>query len=286
MPLRSKHLDDFEFQHPGFSTFSGKPDPGVAHRHDDLELAINEHAGGTSLFGGRQFVFPSERLVVTWGAMPHKPLEIDPATISHGIRVPMHWVLQWKLPDALIRPLLNFEVIVDCKRDSPCSDLALLKHWVRLMRSGRPEDREIVLLEVHARLLRLAGTLAAKGAKGRRVANEPESQPPSELGLVERILKIVSDRYHQPLNIQHIARELRVSRTHVMRQFRKVAGITLLDYLTQHRVSCAQRLMMTTDTKIVDVAHQAGFGSQGQFYTCFKRVTGQSPARYRRSLRR
>jgi AraC-like DNA-binding protein len=205
MPSRPGHTDDFEFQHPGFSAICGKPDLAVAHRHDDLELAVNEHTGG--------------------------------------------WTL-------------------------------------RLMQGGRREDREIVLLEVHARLLRLADTIAAAGGNSPVGAEEPFTLHASEFGLFERILRIVSERYREPLSIPEIARELRVSRDHVMRQFRKVAGITLIEYVTQRRVSCAQRLMITTDEKILDIAQESGFGSLGQFYACFKRITGQAPARYRRGLRR
>lgn len=286
MPFSHRYTEEFEFQHPGFSAICGKPDLSVAHRHDDLELAVNEHAAGVGLFGGQRVTFVPEHLVVMWGAMPHKPLEVDPATVVYGIRVPMHWVLQWKLPDALIRRLLNFEAITDRKRETPWSDLALLKNWVHLMQSGRKEDREIVLLEVHARLLRLADTIAAADGKSPAGAEESLAVHASEFGLFERILQIVSERYREPLRIPEIARELHVSRTHVMRQFRKVAGITLLDYVTQRRVSCAQRMMITTDEKILDIAQESGFGSLGQFYACFKRVTGQSPARYRRALRR
>ncbi len=287
MKTRRVQDTDFEFQDPGFSAFCHKPNKSVAHRHNDIEISISEHAGSVvCLFGGQKVAFIPDHLVVVWGAMPHKPLETNPATVAYGIRVPMHWVLQWNLPDTLTRRLLNFDVIVDRRRDSPCSDLALLKHWVRLMQSGRREDREIVLLEVHARLLRLAATLADTGGNSPADATKPPARQHAEFGLFERILKIVSERYREPLSIPEIADELRISRTHVMRQFRKVAGVTLLDYITQHRVSCAQRLMITTDEKILDIAHESGFGSLGQFYACFKRVTGQSPARYRRTLRR
>jgi AraC-like DNA-binding protein len=286
MPFRHGYTEDFEFQHPGFSAFCGKPSPILAHRHDDLELAVNEHVGGVVLFGGQRVTFIPDHLVVTWGAMPHKPLKVDPATVAYGIRVPMHWVLQWKLPDALMRRLLNFEAIMDRRRESPCSDLALLKHWVRLMQSGRRQDREIVLLEIHARLLRLADAIAAADDAPQTGTNEPRTRQTDEFGLFERILQIVSERYREPLSIPEIARELGVSRTHVMRQFRKVTGITVLEYVTQRRVSCAQQLMITTDENILHIAMASGFGSLGQFYACFKRITGQSPARYRRALRR
>ena len=191
-------------------------------------------------------------------------------------------MLQWKLPETLVRPLLNFDVLLDRKHASPCSDLALVKHGGGLMRSRQPENREIVLLEVHARLLRLAAEM--KGAVREAVAGDSAAAPGSGFGLFERILQIVSERYQSPLHIPESARELRVSRTHVMRYFRKMTGMTLLEYITQRRVSCAQRLLTTTDMKMLDIAYASGFNSPARFYACFNQVVEQSPSRYRKSV--
>lgn len=299
MTARLKKRPDFEFQHPGFSAFSAKPNTLTGHRHNELEISVSELGDSISLFGGRTMQVPSNRMLVLWGAMPHQPLQVDTTTMSYGIRVPMHWVLQWRLPDALMRRLLNLDVILDVERLSPCSDLDLVKHWVGLMQTGRQGDREIVLLEIHARLLRLAVDTgdsttddSSDGARQRpRKTTGPETRGPGMspavgIGLLERILQAVEGCYREPARIPQIARELRISREHLMRQFRKATGVTLLRYITDLRVSSAQRLMVTTDMKILDIAYESGFQSPGQFYACFKRATGVSPARYRRSIRR
>ena len=281
MPARHEHNLNFDFQHAGFSAFSGKPNPDLGHRHNEVELAVFEHGTIVALYGGRQMTVPTDRLVVFWGAMPHRALCLNGATLGHGIRVPLPWVLQWKLPERLVRRLFNFHVILSKKRETPCSDLALVKHWVHLMRGNQPENREIVLLEIHARLLRLAAETkgAAQGANGDSA--EPRG---GGTGIFDRVLQIVSERYLEPLRISEIAHELRVSRTHVMRHFRKMTGMTMLEYITQRRVSCAQRLLTTTDMKILDIAYASGFFAPSRFYSCFNRLVGQSPARYRRSL--
>ncbi len=295
MTARLKDHPDFEFQHPGFSAFSAKPNTLTGHRHNELEISVSELGDSTSLFGGRTTQVPPNCLLVLWGAMPHQPLRVDASTMSYGIRVPMHWVLQWRLPDALMRRLLNLDVILDVERLSPCSDLDLVKHWVRLMQTGRQQDREIVLLEIHARLLRLAADMEDASPHGNRPppgkatvpgTKGPGRSPAGGIGLLERILQAVEGCYREPARIPQIARELRISREHLMRQFRKATGVTLLRYITDLRVSCAQRLMVTTDMKILDIAYESGFQSPGQFYACFKRATGVSPARYRRSIRR
>jgi AraC-like DNA-binding protein len=61
--------------------------------------------------------------------------------------------------------------------------------------------------------------------------------------------------------------------------------MSVLEYITERRVSCAQRLLDTTDMKIIDIVYESGFNSPARFYPCFKRLVGQSPARYRRSMR-
>lgn len=283
MPANRDHDLSFDFEHSGFSAFSGKPDPGLGHRHNEVELAVFEHGSIVALYGGRHMTVPPDRLVVLWGAMPHRALRLEGPTVGHGIRVPLPWVLQWRLPEALVRRLLNFDVIVAPVRESCCSDLALVKQWVRFMESRQAEGREIVLLEVHARLRRLAVELEAKARGG---AREPAAAPASGgFGLFERTLQIVSERYQEPLSIPEIARALRISRTHVMRHFRKMTGMSVLEYITQRRVSCAQRLLATTDMKTLDIAYESGFNSPARFYPSFKRLVGQSPARYRRSVR-
>ena len=269
---------DFTFDQAGFSAFCGKPNPRQHHRHDEVELAIFEHGSLVALYGGRQMTVPPGRLVVLWGAMPHRMLRLLGDTVGHGIRVPLPWVLRWKLPEALVRRLLHFDVIVAPARELPGSDLALVKQWVRFMTRGQPAGREIVLLEVQARLLRLA---LESGTTANGEVREPAGDG---VGLFERILRIVSNRYQERLSIPAIARELHVSRVHVMRQFHKITGMSVLDYITQQRVSCAQRLLATTDMKLLDIAAESGFNSAARFYPCFKRLVGQSPARYRRSV--
>lgn len=282
MPTNRNHDLIFDFEHSGFSAFSGKPDPGLGHRHNEVELAVFEHGSIVALYGGRQVTVPPDRLVVLWGAMPHRALRLGGPTVGHGVRVPLPWVLRWKLPEALVRLLLNGDVIVAPARESPGSDLSLVKQWVRFMGDRQPAGREIVLLEVHARLLRLA---VEQGTKARDGDREPAAPPAGDgFGLFERILRIVSERYLEPLSIPDIARELRISRVHVMRQFRKITGMSVLEYITQRRVSCAQRLLATTDMKLLDIAAESGFNSAARFYPCFKRLVGQSPARYRRSV--
>jgi AraC-like DNA-binding protein len=71
-----------------------------------------------------------------------------------------------------------------------------------------------------------------------------------------------------------------------MKIFRDRLNISMIEYLTRHRVAHAQRLLLTTDKDILEIALEAGFGSSSRFYAAFKHFCGQSPGQYRRALRR
>ncbi len=59
-------------------------------------------------------------------------------------------------------------------------------------------------------------------------------------------------------------------------------GQTVNGYITGLRLSHAQRMLMTSDAKIIDIMYEAGFSCPTQFYQRFKARTGMTPARYRK----
>src|ERR1700730_8892087 len=63
------------------------------------------------------------------------------------------------------------------------------------------------------------------------------------------------------------------------RQIRRV-----LDYIEAHLTDGARDLLWDADRPIRDIAYAAGFSSQSHFTANFRRVTGVTPGRFRRSL--
>jgi AraC-like DNA-binding protein len=267
-------LAEIGFEHRGFSVFEGRPDPKVRHRHNEVELAVFEGGSLRAMYGGRRLRIPPDHLVVLWGIMPHFALHIDRDLIGRGIRIPFEWVTRWNLPPAFLQRLVNLEVIVAPSQKLPCSDLAMMQHWIRWMRRSDADGREIVLLEAQARLRRLAADAVAE--------RSPTTAARGNLTAVERVLLEVANHYHEPLSVLDLASRTGFSRNHLMRMFRKATGSSVYAHILDQRVSCAQRLLLTTDMKVLDIAYESGFSSAARFYATFRRVVGQSPTRYRR----
>ena len=68
-----------------------------------------------------------------------------------------------------------------------------------------------------------------------------------------------------------------------MNLFRQAFGTTITAFITQHRLTHAQRLLVTTSDSILDVALSAGFQSLSRFNEAFKKACGCSPREYRKA---
>jgi AraC-like DNA-binding protein len=157
---------------------------------------------------------------------------------------------------------------------------ALFPGWERDLADGKTAVRRAVLLELEACLLRLAlalaGTDAPAGALG--------TAPPGAMGKVERMAGLIALRYTEPLMAKDIADAVGLHPNYAMNLFHKAFGDTLVSYITRHRISHAQRLLVTTDMKVVDIAIASGFGSLSRFNDAFRVACGCSPRYYRSRL--
>jgi AraC-like DNA-binding protein len=253
------------------------------HCHDNIEISVNEHAPVVALFGADRILLPPDHLVVFWAARPHGPIETAPGGWAYDVHLPLPWVLQWRLPRALMQPLLAGQVLVDPPGNRPAADLDLLKNWIHYIEAGLPEGRNIVLLEAEARLRRLASDMVLRDFT-KRLPDDPLPHSSGMLGRFERMATLVATHYQEPLTVADVAEAVHMKPAHAMRVFRKFSGMTLHEVLIQHRTSHAQRLLVTTDKKIEAIAAESGFGSPARFYAGFQRMVGQTPAAYRRSF--
>jgi AraC-like DNA-binding protein len=68
---------------------------------------------------------------------------------------------------------------------------------------------------------------------------------------------------------------------HFAAQFRAATGYRPREYLLHQRIEHAKLLLSNTDTPLAEVALAVGFCTQAHFSTVFKRIAGETPARWR-----
>src|SRR5262249_38604390 len=103
---------------------------------------------------------------------------------------------------------------------------------------------------------------------------------------IERIVGFIGAHYLEAITVADIASAVRLHPKYLMRVFKRHCRIGAWEYLTRLRVSHAQRLLVTTDARVTDIALESGFGSPAAFYQAFAtHAHGEKPLDYRRRLR-
>lgn len=253
------------------------------HRHDEIEINLIEGGSFTYLLGGQKVVVPPWRMALFWAGIPHQLIAPSEPTRCNWVTLPLAWFLQWKFPDDFTQKLMRGELLVEGDGSRTESDLSLFKQWSADKARPRAEHRAIFLLELEARLRRLALSCEQKPAS--RAKNVKPAVSSGGLSKVEQMVHFVAQHYTNPLRVADIAASVGLHPNYAMNLFRKTMGTSLVDYATQHRISHAQRLLLTSDAKILDIALESGFGSLSRFYAAFGEACGMSPKEYRASMK-
>lgn len=96
------------------------------------------------------------------------------------------------------------------------------------------------------------------------------------------IIKYIENNYMEKITIEDISGELGLSQSHFMKFFKNTMGTTFIDYLNDYRLTMASRLLVSSDSSILDIAAEAGFENLSYFNRLFKKRFGVTPREYRK----
>jgi AraC-like DNA-binding protein len=242
------------------------------HRHSEVELNLLEQGAIVYRFGGAHYTFNAGQLALFWGAAPHQLVEVGAGARFYCVTLPLAWCLRLELPPAFTQQMMDGRPLLDPQPDS-LFDRAVFRRWAADFETQPPEFQPILLLELEARLRRFAFAW--------QPADEVSAVPGSK---AELMAQFIARHSAEPLTVAQIASVVNLNPTYAMHLFRREYHLSLIDYLTQQRIAQAQRLLATTERKLVDIALECGFLSYSRFFEAFKQVCGRSPAAYRRAL--
>ena len=125
-------------------------------------------------------------------------------------------------------------------------------------------------------------TLAMHVARRELPRTKVNALPKWRLRRVEEHVKTHFDRC---ISLSDLAKVAGLSRMHFAAQFRAATGYRPREYLLHQRIEHAKSLLSKTETPLAEIALAVGFCTQAHFSTVFKRITGDTPARWRSARR-
>lgn len=155
-----------------------------------------------------------------------------------------------------------------------------VREIVDLVRSGAPGTQAVLgrLMELlFVEILRRYLSEVPAGANNWFAAlNDP---------VVGRTLQLMHAQPGHRWTVEEIADRIGSSRTVIADRFRTLIGRPPMDYLTGWRIQLAAQRLCLGHESIPSIAAGVGYDSEAAFHRAFKRVTGTTPAAWRRSGR-
>lgn len=98
---------------------------------------------------------------------------------------------------------------------------------------------------------------------------------------IKNVISYITENYKENITLQTAAQIAYMSPSYFSHIFSKNINMPFNTYLSQYRVSCAAKLLMSSSLSIIEIAEECGFTSLSNFYKTFKSFYNVSPKEYR-----
>ena len=128
------------------------------------------------------------------------------------------------------------------------------------------------LLEIFGRHLSLLSNQLA--------VESSSAEPPA----VTRAKQFIALNQGNAICLATVAKAVNTSTFYFCKLFKRATGLTFTDYLARVRIEKAKALLLDPNRRVSEIAYEVGFQSLTHFNRVFKKIVGQSPSSYRRSV--
>lgn len=95
-------------------------------------------------------------------------------------------------------------------------------------------------------------------------------------------MEYIDQHITENLTLRNLSAVANMSVSYFSQLFKNLNGFSAWDYIISQRIDLAQRLLMSSNESVNNIALQSGFNNTTNFYKAFKKITGISPSTYRK----
>lgn len=96
-----------------------------------------------------------------------------------------------------------------------------------------------------------------------------------------QILNYIANNLNRKITIKDICDITHYSQTYVSREFKRLNGKSLIDYVLDFKIKTAKKFLEKTNLSISDIAFKVGYENPNDFTSIFKKKVGLNPKKYR-----
>lgn len=251
------------------------------HWHEDLEYLIVLDGELHYNVEGEKFVLHKGEGVLINSKRIHsnRSPKGESCLFCYAIIHPSYLTASPYVEQKYIAPLLQKETFSYLLLKEGTWTEPILDEVIRMFRKPYDEALELEIIEVSYRLARFLF-----------LHFQPEMK---EIPLntmydtaFKSMLSYLQGHYMDKVSLEELAEVGNIGKTLCTKLFKKYTSKTPGDYLINYRITKSIDLLKSTEMEITEIAFAVGFSSNSHFTKTFREVTGTTPLKYRREIRR
>ena len=100
---------------------------------------------------------------------------------------------------------------------------------------------------------------------------------------IRKAILYISEHYYD-ISEEQVAYECGLSTTYFSTMFKNATGQSFSKYVTQIRISEAEKYLLSTNKSVTEIAMDTGFSSSSYFISIFKKLKGLTPQQMRKKI--
>ncbi len=253
--------------------------PQIPHRHDFFELHyITEGEIVTNTDGVANKYKPNEYYLMPPYVMHYHSHE-NPPNYDH-VGLALRWKFE-RTSNAYTNPEINrmVNILNNAMTTSVQDEGQTIIHMLQKMIEMSEQENT----QTEQKLLFVSFLMALTRVYAIQQRSYMNKVTPSKAGqkILNAAIEYIELNCASSLTVEEIAQNVHISYSHLSRLFTKYTFDSINDYIIRVRIDRAQRMLLTSDATISNIAKQVGFSSVSYFSNTFKKRNGMSPKQYR-----
>lgn len=100
---------------------------------------------------------------------------------------------------------------------------------------------------------------------------------------VRHAIDYIYDHLHEPITMESLARREGLNPSYFSKIFSEEIGTPVKAFIISKKIQTAENMLEKSDYSVADIALSLGFSSQSAFTATFKKLTGTTPASFRKN---
>lgn len=286
MQERADHLD-FDVRLEGARDVLAKP-----HRHEYFQIQVGIEGGSQQFIGSAlrpfgtgylSFVLPFRVHVV-----PHPPgsryaiVNFDQRFLWPDLDLAVADLDEQAVERQPTLAPFVFQERLDFHFEPP--EFARVLGWLDELMALNKQRRFGAEGAIRGILLQLLGWVCLRHEHALQQAAQAHAPPAHDA--LQRVMRYLREHLAKDISLNDAAAAAMLSPSHLAHLLKKQTARTFTELLTERRLECAKELLLTSGSRIGDVAHQCGFSDESYFARRFRRHTGVTPRQFREAARR